>query len=66
MTGPVMLVAVMRTNDMHPRHRHHGYYSNRHRDAASLLLMLACFVGLTSGAFFALVVDDVLLTAVAT
>lgn len=50
MAGPAMIVHLYPT------------YNDRHRDAASLLLMLACFMGLTAGAFAALKVDSVLTT----
>jgi len=36
-----------------------GVYGDRHRDAASLLLMLSCIGGLTAGAFFESIVDTV-------
>lgn len=53
MVGPAMMRSCC---DLAPSST---VYNDRHRDAASLLLMLSSFLGLTAGAFFESVVDGV-------
>lgn len=62
MIGPVMMVYYADRGD-----RDRGsvsptssVYGDQHRDAASLLLMLSCIGGVTAGAFFESIVDDVM------
>jgi len=62
MIGPVMIVFYAdrggcdRSGSVSPTS---SAYGDRHRDAASLLLMLSCYGGLTAGAFFESIVDTV-------